>query len=747
MANAKNRIAIVVESPKKASTITAFLKKDKTQSYDVVASYGHMRDLIPKQGAIDIDNNYAMHYEALADQKKNIDAILKLAKKADQILLATDPDREGEAIAWHIAQILGDTKAEYFEKIKRVVFYQVTEKAVLEALQNPRDIQPDLVNAQQARRALDYLVGFNLSPLLWKKIRPGLSAGRVQSPALRLIVERELEIEKFVPKEYWDTHVDLEKDDITFKAKLTHFEGEKLEQFSIENEEQAKKVEKAIGSLSPKTLNISQVKKKQRKRNPAAPFTTSTLQQDAAGKLSYGTTKTMRVAQQLYEGIEINGALKGLITYMRTDSVSLASEAIDEIRQHISSQYGKPYLPAKPILYKTKSKNAQEAHEAIRPTDISLTPEKIQGALSADQFKLYDLIWKRAVASQMTPAVFDQVQVELSNLPTCQLKANGSSLHFPGFLKVYEWSSEKDNKLPILDEGETLDILNIITKQHFTEPPPRFSEASLVKTLEEYGIGRPSTYASIISTLVKREYVSLESRRFFATDVGRFVNRFLTSHFPDYIEYEFTAQLEDNLDEISRGEREWIPVLDQFWQPFSSSISHVGDHVSRQEATEEPIDEKCPQCEKQLVSKLSRSGVFIACTGYPDCKYTRNKSGEEPEELDKDCPECQSKLAYKFGRFGKFIGCTNYPECRYIEKTEPVTIDVDCPKCGEGKFVMRKSRKGTTFYACNKYPKCRNAISNEPISQKCPECDHPIMMKKVTKNQENSLFALSASIP
>tara|TARA_Y200000002_G_scaffold368997_2_gene362670 strand:+ start:3671 stop:5926 length:2256 start_codon:yes stop_codon:yes gene_type:complete len=728
------KVLVVVESPKKAKTISSFLSKSNDgRKYDVLASYGHVRDLIPKNGAVDTEHGFKMNYEVLQDQKKHVDKIVKSAKKSDLILLAPDPDREGEAIAWHILHILCDSQAKIEEKVARVVFYQVTKNAVLEAIQSPRKIEPSLVNAQQARRALDYLVGFNISPLLWRKIRPGLSAGRVQSPALRLIVEREDEINAFIPKEYWDfeaiTHVDSQ----AFKAKLTHFKKEKLEQFSFTSEAQAKAVEQTINSMDPQSLTASKVTKKQRKRNPSAPFTTSTLQQDASRKLGFGTSKTMRIAQQLYEGIEINSEQVGLITYMRTDSVSLAKEAIAAIRQHVTKAYGENYIPDKPNFYKTKSKNAQEAHEAIRPSEVHLTPQKVQKFLDKDQQRLYTLIWQRAVASQMSHAVFDQVQVDLTHTDICQFRASGSTINFPGFLSVYDSQDEQDHKLPEIEEGMTVPIDQFSKNQHFTEPPPRFSEASLVKTLEEYGIGRPSTFTSIISTLVKREYVSLDNKRFFATDVGRYVNRFLTMHFPKYVDYEFTAQLEENLDEVSRNEREWVPVLDEFWRPLDVNISSVDESVSRQDATEIALDENCPECTKPLVRKLSKAGTFIACTGYPDCRYTRNENEENEEKLDKQCPECEHPLTYKYGRYGKFIGCTNYPDCKYIEKMPDVVIDVTCPKCNEGKFIQRKSRRGSTFYACNRFPKCKNAISHEPVSQSCEQCNHPIMMRKETK--------------
>ncbi|HEX7403418.1 MAG TPA: type I DNA topoisomerase, partial [Usitatibacter sp.] len=565
---------LIVESPSKAKTLKKYLGKD----YEILASYGHVRDLVPKTGAVDPDDDFKMKYELIERNTKHVDAIAKAVKDADTILLATDPDREGEAIAWHLSEILKSRKALKDKKMKRVVFYEITEGAVKDAVKHPRAISMELVNAQQARRALDYLVGFNLSPLLWKKIRRGLSAGRVQSPALRLIVEREIEIEKFKTQEYWTLHFDSEKDKIAFTARLTHFNGEKLDQFAIGNAARHEEIHKFLESHGKGLAKVREVEKKRKLRSPAAPFTTSTLQQEAVRKLGFSTDRAMKVAQSLYEGVSVGKVVTGLITYMRTDSVTLSKEAVTEMRGFINKNYGPDYLPKAPIEYRANSKNAQEAHEAIRPTSIARTPESVARYLNDEQRKLYEMIWKRAVASQMTPAKFDTVAVDFivggeGNV----FRATGQTMVFPGFFAVYHEDQddaveEEDKRLPSFEAGDSVRIKKLYGEQHFTQPPPRFSEASLVKTLEQYGIGRPSTYASIISTLVNREYVTLDKKRFQPTDVGRVVNKFLTDHFAHWVDYEFTAKLEDELDDVSNGKQEWKPVLARFWKDFSAQI-------------------------------------------------------------------------------------------------------------------------------------------------------------------------------
>lgn len=738
---------VIVESPAKAKTIKKYLGKE----FEVLASYGHVRDLVPKEGAVDTAHDFAMKYEIIEKNSKHVDAIVKAFKKSDALYLATDPDREGEAISWHVYEILKAKKAIQKKPIHRVVFYEVTKNAVNQAVANPRQISMDLVNAQQARRALDYLVGFNLSPLLWKKIRRGLSAGRVQSPALRLIVEREEEIEKFVAQEYWTILADAQAKKQAFSAKLIEYQSEKISQFSVTNEKQAIEIKETLLKIANGKLVVVKVEKKKRKRNPAAPFTTSTLQQEAARKLGFTAQRTMRIAQQLYEGIDVGSGAVGLITYMRTDSVSLAGEALAAIRELIGKRYGKDQIPDEPRQYRTKSKNAQEAHEAIRPTNVFLIPEEIKDYLSPEQFRLYELIWKRTVASQMIHATLDTVAIDLSCGEKNRFRANGSTLTDPGFMTVYQEGRDDTKKeheesdemmLPPLKEGDVVDLQDILADQHFTEPPPRYSEASLVKALEEFGIGRPSTYAAIISTLQHREYVILDQKRFKPTDVGRIVNRFLTQYFTQYVDYDFTARLEDELDAIARGENEWIPLLENFWKPFKELVTTTNENVKRQDVTQEALNEACPKCGKPLSIRLGKRGRFVGCSGYPDCDYTRNLEGEtttasEPEVVsDRTCSDCGGALHIKFGRYGKFIGCSNYPKCKHIEPLEkPADMGIECPECHQGSMLKRKSRYGKIFYSCSTYPTCKYAVWNEPINEPCPKCAWPILTIKTTKRK------------
>ena len=648
---------LIVESPAKAKTLKKYLGKD----FEVLASYGHVRDLVPKTGAVDPDNNFAMQYETIARNSKHVDAIAKAAAEADNVLLAPDPDREGEAIAWHISELLKGKRSLKGKKMQRVVFYEITQSAVKEAVAHPREISLPLVNAQQARRALDYLVGFNLSPLLWRKIRLGLSAGRVQSPALRLIVERELEVEKFRSQEYWTVHLDSQKLGIPFTAKLFQYQGKKLDQLSIGSKKEYDAIHAKLSDakLPPKVVRVE---KKARQRNPAAPFTTSTLQQEAVRKLGMSADRTMRTAQSLYEGVDIGGQTIGLITYMRTDSVNLANEALAEIRAYIKDNFSADYLPGKQPLYKSKSKNAQEAHEAIRPTSILRTPDSLRDHLTADQARLYEMIWKRTLACQMAPARFDTVSVDIRlGGDTTLFRASGQTLVFPGFIGVYmedvdDAEEEEGGKLPPLAEGDTLPLDKLYGEQHFTQPPPRYSEASLVKALEEYGIGRPSTYATIISTLQAREYAVLDKKRFVPTDVGRVVNKFLTEHFTRYVDYGFTAHLEDELDEISEGKRDWIPVLGEFWKGFNRLLADKKD-VERPGT--EVLDEACPKCGRPLSKRLGKRGSFIGCTGYPECDYTRSLNGEEDAgEARKELgahPETRQPVLLLRGPYGHYV--------------------------------------------------------------------------------------------
>ncbi len=733
---------IVVESPAKAKTMTRYLGKE----FSALASYGHVRDLIPKQGAVDTENDFAMKYDVIEKNRKHVDAITKAMKKADELYLATDPDREGEAISWHLYEILKERGVLDKKPVYRVEFHEITKSAIQQAIKQPRELSQTLVDAQQARRALDYLVGFNLSPLLWKKVRRGLSAGRVQSPALRMIVERELEIEAFNPREYWTIESDLNAQKKNFSAKLTHFDNKKLDQFDISDDKHANKVEKALTKKADGQLKVITVEKKKRKRNPSPPFTTSTLQQEAARKLGFTAQRTMRIAQQLYEGFEIDGETAGLITYMRTDSVSLAGEAITEIRELIVSRYGKENLPDEPQAYKNKSKNAQEAHEAVRPTSAARIPEDTKKYLNKEQLKLYNLIWMRTVACQMVHATMDTMAIELEAGAGNIFRATGSAVVKPGFLAVYE-EGQDDSKggdsdqalLPALEKGDEVTLKEIRKEQHFTEPPPRYTEASLVKTLEAHGIGRPSTYASIISTLQAREYVLLEKKRFTPTDVGRVVNKFLSEHFSKYVDYDFTARLEDDLDAVSRGEKTWKPLLKEFWTEFKATVDSKED-VDRPGV--ELMEEKCPKCNKQVAKRLGRNGYFVGCTGYPECDYTRNVDDEpgatnEPEIVEgRKCPKCESDLVIKRGRYGKFIGCSGYPDCNHMEPLEPPEdTGVKCPECKKGAMLKRKSRYGKIFFSCEHYPECKYAVWNRPLNEVCPSCAFPMLTVKVTKRR------------
>jgi len=649
---------VIVESPAKAKTISKYLGKD----FDVLASYGHVRDLVPKEGAVDTDNQFSMKYQVIERNEKHVKAIIRALKKADALYLATDPDREGEAISWHLIELLKEKKALDAKAVHRVVFHEITKQAVQDAVANPRGISGDLVGAQQARRALDYLVGFNLSPLLWKKVQRGLSAGRVQSPALRMIVERELEIEAFKAREYWSVEADVSKNEQPFASRLVSYKGEKVEQFSFENEDAARGVEKTILEAAKGELSVLSVSKKQRRRNPTAPFTTSTLQQEASRKLGFNTQRTMRVAQKLYEGIELPGEGNvGLISYMRTDSVTLAASAIDEIRQVIAERYGSENVPESPREFKNKSKNAQEAHEAIRPTSVSYVPDDIKSSLDEDQQKLYSLIWKRTMACQMVPAVFDTVAIEMAAGNEDQghrMRANGSVLVEPGFMAVYQEGKDdskdddSDRLLPEIDEGDTIRLEELRIEQHFTEPPPRFTEASLVKTLEEYGIGRPSTYASIIMTLKNREYVEMDGKRFIPTDIGRIVNGFLTEHFTQYVDYDFTAKLEDDLDRVSLGEKDWVPLLEDFWGPFHELCEEKETSVTREQVAQARELGTDPKSSKPVTVRMGRYGPFVQIGTKDDeekPKFAGLRPGQKMNDIDLDTALELFKLPRKLG--------------------------------------------------------------------------------------------------
>ncbi|MBF0461060.1 MAG: type I DNA topoisomerase [Magnetococcales bacterium] len=759
------RALVIVESPAKAKTIEKFLGKD----YQVIATYGHIRDLPSKGGSVDTEQGFHMHYEVSTQAVRHVSALVTAAKKAELLLLATDPDREGEAISWHVLEVLCQKEEIARIPAKRVVFHEITKRAIQDAVGHAREVDMDMVNAQQARRALDYLVGFNLSPLLWKKVRPGLSAGRVQSVALRLVCEREAEITAFKSREYWSILAEVEKKkekgvpaSRPFRARLVVAEGKKLGKFDIPNGQQAAEW---VAAIQEQPLHLTQLDKKQTKRNPPPPFITSTLQQEASRKLGFSAKKTMMVAQRLYEGVELpsldgtgSAEVEGLISYMRTDSVNLAEEALAALRALIEQRYGKAFLPPKARVYKSSTKNAQEAHEAIRPTNPARLPDTLKAVLPRDQFVLYELIWKRAMACQMAAARIDQVVATLSvgvaevNAPF-QLRANGSSIAFAGFLDVYSEGlddvslqdrdeDDSDTMLPPLQEGELLSSRQVEPLQHFTEPPPRFTEATLVKVLESYGIGRPSTYAPTMSTLQDRGYVRLEQKKFFPEDVGLVVNKFLVEHFRTYVDYHFTAHLEDDLDAVARGEKQWIPLMETFWKPFNQQVAEKEKSTSRADVTSEATDESCPECGKPLLNKLGRFGRFLACSNYPECRYARNikKEGEEdkppaePVVSEELCEKCGKNMLIKEGRYGRYLACSGYPECRNNQPLEkPKSTGITCPECGKGVFLEKKSRRGKIFYSCSGYPKCKNALWNEPVAQACPQCGMSFVTRKVTK--------------
>lgn len=691
---------VVVESPAKAKTIKKYLGA----TFEVLASYGHVRDLEPKTGAVDPANNFAMKYQAISRNAKHMTAITKALKNCDNLYLAPDPDREGEAIAWHVMQLLEKKGALKGKNVYRVSFNQITKSAIQEAVNNPKQIAMDLVDAQQARRALDYLVGFNLSPLLWRKITRGLSAGRVQSPALRLITERELEIEKFESQEYWTIHSKAEtkgNDTRDFKARLTHLDGVKLEQFSITNEQQAHAAVSKIQEDANGEFIVSKVSKKERKRRPAPPFITSTLQQEAARKLGFTAQRTMRVAQQLYEGIDIGDGATGLITYMRTDSINLAAEAIADIRQQIKQQYGEDKCPDTVRVYKTKSKNAQEAHEAIRATSAQRTPESIKSFLDESQYKLYRLIWCRGMASQMIDAILNTVAVDLT-AGKHMFRANGSTVANAGFMEVYleqaddaqdsAKAKDVDEKfLPDMTEGDKVAVLEVSPEQHFTEPPPRYNEASLVKKLEEFGIGRPSTYASIISTLQNRKYVELEQKRFTPTDTGRIVNNFLTKHFAKYVDYDFTANLEDQLDAISRGEENWVDTLNGFWSPFIKTVQEKDKTITRADAMQENILGTDPKTGKPVSARMGRYGPFIQIgtredeekpkfASIPPSLKIHNITLEQALELCKlprelGVNDAGEKITIGIGRYGPYV--KHGSKYTSLGEDDPLTVTLD----------------------------------------------------------------------
>lgn len=741
---------VIVESPAKAKTITKFLGKDFT----VLPCKGHVRALPSKQGSVEIGDDVVPKYDILPGSKKFLGEISKSLKGCTAVYLATDPDREGEAIAWHLIAALKLRPEKPARgkgapcEVRRIAFHEITKDAIAEAIKTPRDVSADLVDAQQARVVLDYLVGFNLSPFLWKKVRYGLSAGRVQSVALRLICDREREIRAFQQDEYWTIEATFspEVGQSPFGAQLVQVDGKKLDKLAIGSEAEARRI---MEQLHGAAYTVHAVQKKEIRRNPPPPFITSTLQQEASRKLGFSAKKTMSVAQKLYEGIDVGSGTTGLITYMRTDSVHLSPTATHDLHDTIVKLYGAEYALKRPRHFAQKSKNAQEAHEAIRPTDAHLIPDEIQHALSPDEYRLYSLVWKRAMASQMAVALLDAVSVDIDAGGAFTFRATGSTVRFPGFMQLYiegqdaaeDEEKKEEGMLPHLDRGEALGLVSLKPDQHFTQPPPRFTEATLVKALEELGIGRPSTYASIISILQDREYVRLIKKRFHPEDIGMIVSDLLATHFSKYVDYGFTSYMEDRLDQIARGEASWKPAIKEFWGPFINLIKDKESEVKKSDVTTEKTEEICPECGKPLLIRLGRYGRFYACSGFPECRYVRNLksgSGDDASEpapaTDEKCELCGKPLVVKQGRYGQFFGCSGYPDCRFIRPLQkPVTLDIVCPDCGSGNVMEKKSRRGKIFYSCSNYPKCKFASWNKPVAEPCPDCGSPYLVEKVTK--------------
>jgi len=737
---------IIVESPTKAKTISKFLG----DNYIVRSSFGHVRDLPKSKLGVDIENNFEPEYVPSLKNKKHISELKNIAADADKIILASDEDREGEAISWHLTQVLNlenppstaesrlsgtnpkqIPKSKTLKKSKkqplssgkpyeRIVFHEITKTAIEKALANPRQIDMHLVDAQQARRVLDRLVGYELSPLLWKKIRYGLSAGRVQSVAVRLIVEREEEINKFKPEEYWgiDCLLGTAKKE-EFTSHLAKINGKIISKLEIKTKDEAEKIKNELEKAACKVLEI---KKKKVARNPLPPFTTSTLQQASSNAFGYSAKQTMMIAQQLYEGVELGAAGPiGLITYMRTDSLNLSEDSLAEAKTYITEKFGPKYAASEPRRFKTKSKGAQEAHEAIRPTNPARNPESIKEFLDSKQFKLYQLIWQRMVASQMASAITDSTSVDIiaeaANKNNYILRANGSIIKFEGFLKVYPAKSE-DIILPALEKDEKLNLIKTTAEQHFTSPPPRYNEASLIKALEEYGIGRPSTYAPTISTIEERGYVEKLEKRFHPKEIGILVNKVLVEHFPQIVDIAFTAKMEGNLDEIAENKKQWVPVIKDFYGPFKENLLKKDKEINKKDLTEEKSDEKCPKCGSPMIIKLGRFGKFMACTNYPECKTTKPMGEEKALKetfANEKCALCGATMLVKYGRFGAFLGCSKYPECKNIKKIEK-TIGMKCPKCGEGEVVEKKGKFKKIFYGCNRYPACDYTSSKNPMN-------------------------------
>ena len=731
---------IVVESPAKAKTISKYLGKD----FIVKASVGHIKDLPKSKIGVDVKKGFEADYQVVRGKGKVVAEIKKAAKEADVVYLAPDPDREGEAIAWHIAEEIGDTK-----KIYRVLFNEITKSAIQEAIKHPGKLDEDKYEAQQTRRILDRLVGYKISPILWDKVKMGLSAGRVQSVAVRVICDREREIQAFVAVEYWSVTAELEgKKPPVFTAKLTHLKGKKAD---LKNEKDSGTL---VDGLKGASYIVKKIERKERKRNPSPPFITSKLQQEAARKLRFTAKKTMMLAQKLYEGVELGTeGPTGLISYMRTDSTRVAGEALTAVREFIVDRYGKEFLPAAPVHYKS-AKAAQEAHEAIRPTSLENTPEKVKDFLSKDEYNLYELIWNRFVASQMNPAILDQTSIDIT-ANDATFRATGSVIKFPGFMSVYiegkdtEEEEDKEGRLPELKEGEVLKLVRLKPEQHFTEPPPRFSEATLVKELEEKGIGRPSTYAAIISTIQEKEYAKLDKRVFYPTELGMLVTDLLVKNFPNILDVEFTAQMEEKLDDIEEGKAKRLKVLKEFYGPFEETVKAASKDMRDVKKEEIPTDITCEKCGAKMVVKWGRMGQFLACPNYPECKNTKNfkkdDTGkleaveEKVEETGEVCPKCGKPMVIKTGRFGKFIACSDYPACK---TTKAITTGVKCPDCGEGELTEKRSKKGKVFFSCSRYPDCKFATWNRPVPEKCPQCGASFLVEKYSKSEGNYIACI-----